>query len=205
MTPRNISYSVLTVLLVVMVFVTLDGISIRNEGINRELTLTAEYKKQQAVLSNFQAGIESQFAVVKNKQEALQILIVTTVNGGYSKQGSLVLALGQAFPELRGLDIFNQLLQAIQVGYDKFGNEQANMQDMVRQYNSFRQTGVIRPALASFFRFPSEVLVAQIGNDVVTGPKALDRMSSLVQTDASKNSFKSGTLEPVIAVPSPKG
>jgi hypothetical protein len=68
---------------------------------------------------------------------------------------------------------------------------------MIREYDTWRRSGLIHKQLVNMSGFPSEDLRAQIGTKAVTGQLALEQMRLIVTTSSTQQAYTTGTMEPM--------
>ena len=180
--------------------------SVRNEGRSQELALSAHWKSTQARYGQFRIGMQDKLNIAREKREAISKILADAVSGRYDKanqpgvvNGQAVFsAIVEAYPDLKGLDIFDQLIKDIQAGREAFAKDQEQMQDMVRSYNDWRTTGsLLHPTFVGWAGFPSDLLEARVGDKVYRGREALDKMSQVIVGKDTQEIFDTGTDKPV--------
>ncbi len=178
--------------------------SLRNDGRRQELALTAKYNSMQAGYGQFRTSFYDQIGIVREKRDAMDKILVDAVSGRYDKgsstsvdSGKLFSAIQEAYPDLKGLDIYDKILVFIQQGREKFTQDQQQMQGMVQSYNEWRTTGsFLHPMLAGWL-FPSDSLEARTGDHVARGQDALDKMSRVIVGSDTSEIFNSGEDKPL--------
>lgn len=194
----------------VLVFSTVSVIgtytSVRNEGRSQELAMTAHWKNTQTRYGQFRLGMADKMTIAREKRDAINKILVDAVSGRYDKAGqdgtvnkdAVFSAIVEAYPDLKGLDIFDQLLTDIQAGREAFAKDQEQMADMVRSYNSWRTTGsFLHPTFVGWAGFPSDQLEARVGDKVYRGKEALDKMSTVIVGQDTGEIFDTGTDKPL--------
>ncbi len=175
--------------------------STRNEGRTQEIALTKQWNDTQARYGQFRLSVADQLKIAQEKADAINKILVDAVTGRYDKNGAggqvdrqaVISAISEAYPDLKGLDIFDQILTSIQAGRERFAKDQEKLQDMLRSYDTWRTTGAwYHPTVVEWMGFPSEHLQAQVGNQVLTGQAALDKMSIAITGGDTRKIFDSG-------------
>ena len=181
--------------------------SVRNEGRSQELAMTAHWKNTQARYGQFRMGRADKLAIAREKRDAINKILVDAVAGRYDKanqpgtvdQQAVFSAIVEAYPDTKGLDIFDGLLKDIQAGREAFAKDQETMADMVRSYNSWRTTGsFLHPTFVNWAGFPSPTLEARVGDKVYTGQEALDKMSKVIVGQDTGEIFDTGNDKPLV-------
>jgi hypothetical protein len=178
--------------------------NLRNEGRRQELALTAEYKAVQVNYGQFRTSFYDQVGIAREKRDAMDKILVDAIGGRYDKPGSpqidsgkLFSAIQEAYPDLKGLDIYDKILTFVQQGREKFAQDQQKLQRQIQAYNQWRTTGsFLHPVFAGWL-FPSDSLEARIGDKVYRGQEALDKMSSVIVGADTGEIFDSGVDKPL--------
>ncbi len=181
--------------------------SVRNEGRTQELSMNAQWKNTQTRYGQFRMGMADKLAIAREKRDAINKILVDAVSGRYDKQGqpgtvnqdAVFSAIKEAYPDLKGLNIFDQLIVDIQAGREAFAKDQETMADMVRSYNSWRETGsFLHPTFVKWAGFPSDVLEARVGDKVYHGQAALDKMNTVIVGQGTSEIFDTGNDKPLV-------
>lgn len=179
--------------------------NIRNEGRQQELSLTAKYRAMQASYGQDRLAFTDQIGIAREKRDAMDKILTDAVSGRYNKPGSpeidsgkLFSAVVEAYPDLSGLNIYDKILDFITRMRSKFAQDQAQIQEMIRDYNEWRTTGsFLHPTFVDWAGFPSESLELRIGDNVYRGQEALDRMSRPIVGNDTNVIFEDGEDKPV--------
>lgn len=175
--------------------------STRNEGREIEYALTREFKGTQARYGQFRLAYADQLSVAREKMAVMSKILKDAVSGRYDKEGAagtvdrtkLFSAIKEAYPDLQGTDIFDKVLTTVQAGRERFAKDQEMLADMVRSYNTWRSTGAIyHPTVVSWCGFPSDALEVRIGDKVLRGQEALEKMSEVFIGADAVQIFDSG-------------
>lgn len=188
---------------------TLWGVvnGIRNEAVTRETQLSAQYQVNQNHLSAFISEFRESVGIADRKTEQLDRVLTDAVTGrygdeGFSSNGALFSAITEAYPDLKGLDIYDMIFDTIRAGRSDFKNQQDKLLDQLRSYDLWRKQGIIRSwALGNYA--PSNNLVARVGGTEVTGKAALAQMYRIVTTSDTTRAYNTGTMEPLTVPPLP--
>jgi hypothetical protein len=178
--------------------------STRNEGRRQELALTAQYKATQVNYGQFRTSFYDQIGVAREKRDAMDKILVDAISGRYDKagspqidQGKLFSAIQEAYPDLKGLDIYDKILTFVQQGRAQFAQDQNHLQKMVQDYNEWRTTGSFLHPMFAGWLFPSNSLEVRIGDKVYRGQEALDKMSTVIVGSDTGAIFDSGVDKPL--------
>lgn len=180
--------------------------SVRNEGRTQELALTRQFKDTQVRYGQFRTSVYDQLSIANAKRDAMDKILVDAVTGRYDKKGgsgavdhqAVFSAIVEAYPDLKGLDIYDKIIVQIQAGREAFAKDQEQLQDMIRSYNQWRTTGsLLHPTFVDWAGFPSNSLEARIGQKVYRGTEALDKMSQVIVGSDTHEIFDSGTDKPL--------
>lgn len=178
--------------------------SVRNGGNEREIALTSKYSSIQAAYGQWRLGVTDSLNISREKRDAMDKILQNAIAGRYNKggaqpdKGTLLSVIKEAYPDLNGLNVYDQLMGYVKQGRDRFGRDQEAMQKQIADYNTWRKTGsLLHPWFASFL-FPGDNLVARVGDKKYTGAEALEKMSTvLVGADTTKI-FDTGVDEGVV-------
>lgn len=203
---KLITWAVLAVVglfVVVGLFSTFD--KVQKEGVAWENQLNAQYQDNQAELSAYVSGFYEQTGIAKAKSDKLNAILLDAVKGRYDGKtsaqpggGSLFSAIVEAYPDLSGLDIYDKIVDYVQSGRRAYKNAQSQLLDMLRGYNEWRQSGIIKSKVVSISGFPSQRLEARLGpGKVFKGEAALEQMKVIVLDSESRKAYETGELEPL--------
>lgn len=196
--------------LVFALFVTSVINSTRNEGIEKETALTAQYESNRNELATYVLTVKEQLGVADRKAVALDKILEDAIKGRYDKsltaatpgqpqQGNaLISAIVEAYPDLSGLDTYDKVIDSISAGRTAYKDKQDKLLDMIRNYDSWRRKGIIKHNIINFLGFPSDSLMAKTGDKVLTGRAALAQMRAIVLTDAAVDAYEKGKMAPII-------
>lgn len=178
--------------------------NIDKEAERREAALTAQYLDNQNELSKFISGFHEQFGIAEAKAEKLDVILEDAMKGRYSEGstaqpvgGQFISAVVEAYPDLSGLDSYDRVMDYVAGGRESYKQQQTKLLDMIREYDTWRRSGLIHQRLVSMAGHPGDGLRAQIGAFVVTGDEALDQMRLIVTTSGTQQAYTTGTMEPL--------
>lgn len=175
---------------------------VKREGTAHETGMAAQYAANQNGLSSYVTSIKEQAGIASIKNEQLDQVLRNAVSGRYADGGAstrnaLVVAITEAYPDLRQLDVWDQLITQIQAGRTAFKNKQDALSDRVRRYHAWRSDGIlVRPLLVNAY-FPSDVLEVRKGDGFVTGEEALRLIRTQVLDGTTTKAFETGKMEPI--------
>jgi hypothetical protein len=200
---RNLVISLLLVMLLLWGgYAKVNGV--RAGLINWETKLSAKYSSNQATLSTYVTGYAEMLGIADRKADKLNEILIGAVQGRYDQpnapqidSGKLFSAIQEAYPSV-DLTAYDRILDLIQAKREQFRSNQTELQEMVAAYNSKRTGDIINSAIANGLGFPSKQLEARIGNDVIHGQAALDRISRIVSDATTSQAFGSGTMAPLV-------
>lgn len=180
--------------------------NIRNEGTRTELSITAKYKAMQASYGQDRLAFTDQIGIAREKRDAMDKILTDAVSGRYNKPGSpqvdngkLFSAITEAYPDLAGLNIYDKIADFVTKMRSKFAQDQAQIAEMIKDYNTWRQTGsFLHPTLVDWAGFPSDALEMQANGNVYRGKDALDRMSRPIIGSDTGQIFDTGVDQPAI-------
>lgn len=181
--------------------------TVRNEGNNQEITLTAVYKKVQTRYGQWRLGVTDQLGIAREKRDAMDKILTNAIAGRYNKPGSpqvdngkFFSAITEAYPDLKGqLDVYDKILAYVAEGRTKFATDQEELQKAVADYNRWRTTGsFLHPFFVNLVGYPSENLEAWSGNTLqATGKAALQLMSRPIVGSDTQQIFEEGEDKPI--------
>lgn len=199
--------------LVIMAMVALVGVSLygyanslRNEGIGLELSLNAQYLDNQNELSTFISNFREQMGISERKSEKMHDILVDAIKGryesqngnvGYGKGSPFFSAIMEAYPDLKGLDMYDKVASLVSSGREAYKAKQTKLLDQLRSYDNWRKQGFVRSWLVNQLGFPGDNLEARIGEKVSRGKVARDQMYLIVLASEAKSAYETGTMEPL--------
>ena len=179
---------------------------IRNDGRNTELSITAKYKAMQSSYGQDRLAFTDMIGIAREKRDAMDKILTDAVSGRYNKPGSpqvdngkLFSAITEAYPDLSGLNIFDKVSDFVGQMRSKFAQDQAQIAEMIRGYNSWRTTGsFLHPTFVNWAGFPSDALEMQANGNVYRGKDALDKMSRPIIGSDTGVIFDTGVDQPAL-------
>lgn len=200
--------AVVVALLVIVFSIVGTFSSVKNEGIDRETALSAQYRANQVELSKFVSGFYEILGVADRKSEKVEEILIGAVTGRYVGDttanpggGELFSAITEAYPDLSQLDVYDRVVDYIASNRQTFADQQEKLSDMLGRYDAFLNKGLVRPMVVGALGFPRETLKAQSGEQLLTGEAALTQMQRMVLTDAAVDAYESGTMDPLTVDP----
>lgn len=199
-------------LVFLLVFVTTCGTygyinSVRNEGLDWETRLSAQYLDNQNYLSAYISGFYEQVGVAQAQSDVLDQILTDAVkgrydgqNGGFAVNSPMFAAIVEAYPEAGVAELmanWGKIQDYISAGREGYRNQQSKLLDMLRGYDLWRTSGFVRSAIVRAMGFPSEMLRAQVGEMVFTGDYARQKMYQIVLTGQALDAYESGTMDPL--------
>lgn len=175
----------------------------RNQGITYETALTAQYLANQNNLSAYISGFYEQLGVANKKSEQLDKILLDAVkgryenNGGPPDNGKLFSAIVEAYPDLSGLNAYDKIIDYIKGGRESYKTTQDKLLDMLRAYDAWRDTGLIKMLVVRMFDFPTNRLMAKVGEVETFGNDARKQMYAIVLTGDALDAYNKGTMDPL--------
>jgi hypothetical protein len=202
LTTRQYAYWATGLAFVVMlIWGTASYVGIRNAGIDQELGMVLQWNTMEAHYSQRRLALVDQLKIADDKKDGLVKLLksgvgqrsVFTDNEGRLNRNKFVSVVHEAYPELTELKIYDRLLEQVQVMRKAFAADQRKLADQVRAYDSWRVTGgLFQPLIIEMLGFPSQVLEIRIGQKVLTGKDALEKLSRAIISQDAVDIFESG-------------
>lgn len=177
--------------------------SVQRSGVNQEQALNAQYLNAQNELSTYISTFYETIDVAEVKTEALDEVLTSAITGRYDGdlelggEGQLISALSEAYPDLSGLDSYDEVIDVIRSGREGFRGQQEKLLDMLRRYDAWRDEDIIRSWFVSARGFPSDRVFVEIGGERITGQDALDEMWVIVLTEEAREAYDTKELEPL--------
>lgn len=194
----SITAGVLLLSLVIWLFIYT---STRNEGRTQEEALSAQWSGMQARYGQNRLTVADQLGIAREKTAAINEILAKSASGRYDKasqpgvvdQKALLSAVAEAYPDLDVLKVWDTVMTNIQATRERFAADQKKMQDMIRSYETWRTTGQFyHPAVVRYCGFPSVQLKARVGDKILTGPEALEKMSIAIVDGDTRHIFDTG-------------
>jgi hypothetical protein len=200
---KKIIGAIAVVALIIAVVMGLNGYTTtRNEGNTKELALTAVAKQMMIDYSQDRAAAIDQLGIAHDKAGAFDKILSDVMAGrnvsgkGTVDRSALISSVREAYPDLKGLDIFDRIMDTVQRMRDKFAVRQTQLAGEVQKFNTWRVTGgLFKPMWVSLCGFPSRQLELRTGTTTLYGQDALDKMSTVIMTADSQKIFRDSTDE----------
>ncbi len=183
--------------------------SVRNEAIQKEVALSVQYESNQNNLSNMISKFYETTGLADRKSTQMDQILTDAVKGRYDSGagaspavdgGKLFSAIREAYPDLKGLDIYDKIVTQLQGDRADYKNVQDKLLDMLRDYDTWRAMGIFRSmALGNFL--PSNHLVARIGTTEIHGVDAEKKMYQIVLVQQAAAAYESGVMAPMTMPP----
>lgn len=197
-----VAWSAVLAVLVSSAWGVLSYVGVRNDGIEQELGLVRQWNSMEARYSQGRAAIIDGLQIANEKKEALNQLLKTAIESR-SGQGPLdrrqfLSVVKEAYPSLAQLKIFDKLVRQVQATRNEFAVDQKKLADQVRAYDAWRTTGgLFHPWYVRQAGFPSSSLEIRIGETVLKGQAALDKISQAIISAETTEIFQSGQDRPL--------
>lgn len=186
---------------------------LRKTGITTyEKPISAQYQACQVTYSSYTAGFTEQFGIYQVTMKGLDQFMSDAVKGRYDTTDAVgnptgqidanlfVNAIAEQYPNTQGItDIAQKLLDFVQGQREGFKNCQEKLVDMLNQYDGWRTGDMINNfVINNILGFPTDNLVARLGDQKWTGAAAEDKMYQLVLTGKALDAYESGIDQPLI-------
>jgi hypothetical protein len=168
-----------------------------------EQQLSKQYEDNQNELSNYISSFYEQLGVANLKSSKMDTILTNAVQGrygedGFKANGAFFAAVKEAYPDLTQLNVYDRIMDHVSSGRTSFKSQQTRLLDLLREYDTWRQQGIVRSQLVRIVGFPTENLKARVGGaTVATGPLALEKFHQLVLTSSTTEAFTTGKMEPL--------
>lgn len=187
-------------------FTTANGY--KREAVGHETSLTSQYRDNQNELSSYISSFYEQVGIANLKSDKLDQILLDAVKGRYEGktsaqpgQGQLFSAITEAYPDLSGLNIYDKIVDHIRGGREAYKNKQTKLLDMLRAYDNWRNSSLLRPVFLDWMGVPTDNLRAQVGKSVYTGAEAREKMYEIVLVKAANDAYDTGQMEPLTPPP----
>jgi hypothetical protein len=197
--------SVLLVALLFAIIAISTFSSTRSAMIRQENNLSQEYTTARGNLATYVSTIREALGVADRATGNLDALLTDVVAGRYQGDtsvqpggGQLFSAITEAYPDITSLSInYERVQTAIFAGRESFKNEQEHLLQMISDYSTWREDGLLRSFFTGMLGAPTDRLKADNGTDIAYGQAALDRMAKIVSTQEANDAYKTGVMEPL--------
>lgn len=175
---------------------------INNTAVDKESRLSAQYLDNQNYLSAYISGFYEQTGLAQAKSAQMDKILTDAVKGRYdnAKQGQggqMFSAMVEAYPDLSQLNVYDRVMEYVQAGREGYRQQQSKLLDMLRDFDKWRNTGLVNKQLVQMMGVPGHDLKAQIGDKVIYGEAAEKKMYQIVLASSAKKAYETGTLEPL--------
>ena len=178
--------------------------SVQRAGVNHEQSLNAQYLNAQNELSTYISTFYETVEIADVKTEALDTVLTDAITGRYDDglsalgaEGQLISALTEAYPDLSGLDTYDDVIDVIRSGREGFRGQQEKLLDMLRRYDAWRDEDIMRSFFVSARGFPSSRVRVEARGERFTGQDALDEMWRIVLTNEAREAYDTKELPPL--------
>lgn len=201
---------VVAVLLVAAVSVFVAINNAQRTGTAKQAALTAQYTAAQTELSTLIGSVKDSLGVANIKAEKMDEILTGAITGRYDgKSGAgsvedahlVINAIFEAYPDMTPLSSYDTVITTITAGRQSFADQQNLLQDRIRDFETWRKSGLIHRQVVAWAGIPDDTLRAAIGDDVVYGMAALDRMQRLVLAEGTTDAYDSGVMPDLIDQP----
>lgn len=182
--------------------------NLQKQTVAREVPLSRQYETLKTGLDAFLTTAREQAGVTKAQSAAFDKIMLDAVAGRYQGKegtpttaqpgkGTLFSAIQEAYPNLDKVsDSYSRILDTISSGRTAFANNQAKLQDQLREYDTWRKSGIWHSwAVAKIIGAPTENLTVTNGDQKLKGQPAYDKMSQVITSGTTADAFKSGKLD----------
>jgi hypothetical protein len=135
--------------------------------------------------------------------DSIREVLVEAVRGRYDDSGfgtdsALFFAIAEAYPDVNGLTTaWTRIIDYISAQREGYRNQQSKLLDMLRSYDTWRETGILKPLITSILGVPTHRLKADVGDTVLTGDLALAEMYEIVLTQEAVDAYEDSRMEPL--------
>jgi hypothetical protein len=201
--------------LLVLMVVSVGGLTcygyandLRNEGIQLETSLTAQYASNQNELSTYISTFYEQLGLANRKSAVMDTILTHAVQGrygenGFSAKGAFFSAVQEAYPDLTSnLAVYDKIMDHVSSGRQAFKGKQDQLLDRVRNYKNWLDQGFVQHSIIQFFGFPSDRLEAKVGGKTLAaGRIALAQMENIIVTGSTVEAYTTGRQDPLSVTP----
>lgn len=174
-------------------------------------TVLTRYSAAQNELSTLIGSVKDSLGVANIKAEKMDQILTDAITGRYEGKGTasvseaqiVINAIHEAYPDMTPLDTYDQVITTITAGRQSFKDQQNKLLDMLRDFETFRKAGLVHRQVVKWAGLPDDTLRAAIGQDVVYGTAALERMNRLVLTEGTVEAYETGVMPDLVPDPAP--
>lgn len=189
--------------LMIGVFVTFNNA--QKEMVSQESKLSSLYPKNQNILSKCVGEVKESMGVAQSATAAQDLVLEDALKARYESDSSAQVGMGQAFsaiveayPDNSGVtDRYAEVMKVLKSCREEFSNVQTDLLEKLNEYATWKNSGLIGKHVKAMLGAPSDDLRAGIGDDVVRGQAAIDRMYKIVLTSGVDDAFESGEMDPM--------
>jgi hypothetical protein len=189
----------LVVALVVGLWWFVTNNSVTNEGNKKESGLNSQYLDNQNYLSDCIVKIKETANVSQAQADKFEAVMVEAIKGRYegreANPGQMFSAVVEQYPDLASLSSAFERVFTVVVGCrSDYRGKQTQLLDKLDVYTQWRTGSWTVRTFGS--EFPSDNLIARVGEKRYEGDDALDKMYQIVQVQKSVTAYETGVLEP---------
>ena len=179
----------------------------RDQGIQKSSALEAQYMDNQNELSTYILKFNESLGIADRQNSKLNDVLLDAVKGRYDNDGSLnpgtggqlFSAITEAYPDLSAnSEAYMKVQDLIVSGRDAYKNKQTKLLDMVRDYEVWLDSDLVKSKVIKSLGFPGDYLSVKVGKKTLTGQDALDQIASIVLTEDAQEAYETGTIDPLI-------
>jgi hypothetical protein len=176
--------------------------SVKHTGVVMEQGLSNDYQDDQLELDTGVKKIKESVGIANIKfanvdkiiRDGLSGTLAATIDPKTGGRSPFMLALQAAIPNVDA-SIYDRIIDQDLAFREHFKQTQIIFRDKIRDYQTWRNDGLIQPMFISWMGFPSDNLEARIGTQVVHRQAALDQMKVLVTSVETDTAFQTGHEE----------
>jgi hypothetical protein len=195
------------ILVVIIVIASIIGSisSIRNAGIDKETRLNSQYSNNQVFLSDYTLKFNESLGIADRQSSKLNKILQEAIQGRYENlqpgtSGSMFSAIQEAYPDLTAsTESYAKVQDLVMSGRTEYRNQQVQLNDLIRDYDAWRQKGFWKSFVVGTLGLPTDELRVTIGDKTLTGREALNKMRQPVLTNDAVKAYETGTQQPLIS------
>jgi hypothetical protein len=180
---------------------------VNSDGVRKEAALNAQYQDNQNELSTYILKFNESLGIADRSSSKLDSIILDAVKGRYDNDtslkpgtgGTMFSAITEAYPDLTATtESYAKVQDLVSTGRDAYKNKQSKLLDMLRDYDTWQNTGFIQRGMIHNLGFPSRNLTATKNGVTIHGEDALDQMRQIVLTSNARKAYDTGTMDPLL-------
>jgi hypothetical protein len=188
-------------LVLILIFSIIGKInSVQKDAIQRETTLSAQYDANRIKLSQIKTTFYSSLDVANLKTDKMDKIIEDAVKGRYDGNtsaqvgtGTLFSAITEAYPDLgQNMQLYDDIVHFLMSERKEYAEYQTKLRDMIREYDTWRKSGIVHRWFVGLAGAPTDALEAQANGVTLTGEPALQQMKRLVISSDAQQSYDTG-------------